>query len=401
MANSETSIGSILIAHLADTHLRDSQYVTPRRGDDFFKAAKRAVSAACKKADILVLVGDIFDRSRPSPKVIGQLMHLDRILQSAGKAMLAVTGNHDWSDPTWLSTLFPGRNPNEGGTGVAHLQADASGIIPLDGGVLTFRGFTFGGVKPYGCAAFRHNLAEVTVETREVDVVLYHALVDGVVPFYAGQDPLRVDELPISKRNKAWLLGDIHIQGYTSRDRPGGGKTLIGYPGSTEMCSASESTDKSVPLIRLSAEAATLDSTIPLTIRPFISAEVTDEAGLESLMLRVVAVADEHPVVIAKFNRDLPQTINRLHSALDAQRSVIRCYPLPGSKTVARRETIEDQEAPLTMDHFVTKRFKDRPDLETVALDLLHRGDVDASGIVGQLIETKLETMGVRESDSE
>lgn len=396
MANSETSNGSILIAHLADTHLRDSQYVTARRGLDFFEAAKRAVEASCEKADVLVIVGDIFDRSRPSPKVIGQLMQIDKMLQGAGKAMLAVTGNHDWSDPTWLGTLFPGRLPRTG-----RLPDDASGIIPIDGKTVTFKGFNFAGIKPYGCAAFRHNLAEITVAARDADVVLYHGLVDGVVPFYAGKDPLRVDEFPISKNNKAWLLGDIHVKGQVSLYCPGGGTTLVGYPGSTEMCSASESTIKTVPLIRLSSQAATLVGEIPLTIRPFISAEVTSEEDLESLMKQVASVADSHPVVIAKFSRDLPQTINRLHSVLDAQRAVLRCYPLPSNKTIARRETGEDQEAPLNMDHFVTKRFKDRPDLETVALDLLHRGDVDASGIVSQLIESKLENMGVRELDVE
>jgi DNA repair exonuclease SbcCD nuclease subunit len=396
MAQQKISDGSILIAHLADIHLRDTQYVTPRRGLDFFEAAKQAVSKACKKADLLVIVGDIFDRSRPSPNVIGQLMQIDRMLQEAGKAMLAVTGNHDWSDPTWLGTLFPGRTPKTG-----RLPDDAVGIIPIDGATVTFRGFTFAGIKPYGCSAFRHNLAEVTVAARDADVVLYHALVDGVVPFYAGQDPLRVDELPISMNNKAWLLGDIHVQGMVMRDRPGGGKTLVSYPGSTEMCSASEDTRKSVPLIRLSKDAAVGETPIPLTIRPFINAEVTTEEELEVLMRQVSTVAAEDPVVIAKFSRDLPQTINRLHSMLDAQRAVIRCYPLPTVKAAARRAKDDRPDAPLSMDYFVAKRFEGRPDLEAVALDLLHRGDSDASGIISLLIENRLAATAVRELDGE
>ncbi len=391
MANSKISDGAILIAHIADTHLRDSQYVTARRGIDFFEAAKSAVIKSCEAADVLVLAGDIFDRARPSPRVIGQLMQLDGILRSAGKAMLATTGNHDWCDPTWLSTLFPGRRPDDG-----NLPDDVSGIVPIDGASVVFRGYRFAGIKPYSCAAFRHQLAAVTVEAREADVVIYHGLVGGIVPFYAGKDPLHVDEFPISKNNKAWLLGDIHVQGYMHRDRPGGGKTLIGYPGSTEMCSSSESTEKSVPILRLDADGASMVSKLPLETRPFISAEVRTEAELELIAREVAEVADKDPVVIVKFDRSLPHTINRLHALLNAQLAVVRCYPLPSGKVSVKRESSAEGGA-LTMDHFVTKRFTERPDLEAVAIALLHRGDSDAAGIVSTMIEDRLANTGVRE----
>lgn len=396
MEQENTTGGTLLIAHLADTHLRDTQYVTTRRGLDFFEAARRAVTESCKKADILVIVGDIFDRPRPSPRVIGQLMQIDQILRAAGKAMLAVTGNHDWCEPTWLNTLFPGRRPEHG-----MLEDDASGIIPIDDSSVTFRGFNFAGIKPFSGAAFRDNLAEITVAAREADVVLYHNLVTGVVPLYAGlPDPLRIDEFPVSKRNKAWLLGDIHIQGYAPLNRPGGGRVLTGYPGSTEMCSSAEPTEKSVPLISLTQEGAEVEDYIPVPIRPFISSEVVDEEDLEALVERVSREADEHPVVIVKFDRSLSQTVNRLHSILDAQRAVIRCHPLPSSAAHAEREKeTEGQEEEYGIDHFVSRRFDDDSELKTVALDLLARGDSDADGIMSQFIESRLKDVSVRESD--
>ena len=393
MAKTEITSGSILIAHIADTHLRDSQYATTRRGLDFFEATKRAVSAACDKADMLVIVGDIFDQARPGPKVIGQLMQIDQMLRERGKVMLSSTGNHDWCSPTWLSTLFPGRVPENG-----EIPVDASGIIPIDGAVVRYAGFDFAAVHPYAAATFRSHLAEITVQARNADVVLYHNLVADVVPFYAGlQDPLRVDELPISKNNKAWLLGDIHIQGYITRDRPGGGETLIGYPGSLEMCSTSEPDEKSLPLIRLTKDSAVVEDRIPLRIRPSIDAEVRTEADLEALMKRVTAVADDHPVVSVKFDRSLPQTINRLHSTLDAQRAVVRCFPLPNQERAAKRESDGDEVNSLDVEHFVSKRFETRTDLLSVAVDLLHRGETDAAGIVSTMIEQRLANTGLRE----
>jgi DNA repair exonuclease SbcCD nuclease subunit len=385
MEQSQAPKGSILIAHFADLHLRDTQYATVRRGIDFYEAALRGFELACAKADILVLGGDIFDQPRPSPRVIGQLMHLDQMLVIRGKKCLAVTGNHDWCNPTWLATLFPGGTDRE------------AGIIPLDDEVYEFHGFKFVGVRQRSAEVFRRDMAEIEAQVRKADVVLFHGLVSEIVPFYAGrQDPLTYKEFPVSKNNKAWLLGDIHLQGYGTTDRPGGGKCLMGYPGSLEMYSASEPVNKSMPLIRLSKDEAVLEDNLPLRIRPFITGVVQSEEDLEDLMKQIEPVADQHPVVSVDFDRGLPQTINRLHSMLDAQRAVIRCYPLPTIKVNAARED-DDGEEELGMEHFISKRFSDSEDLCRVALDLLVRGDTDANNIISDFIEAQLAATGVRE----
>lgn len=396
MEPKEITKSPLLIAQLADTHLRDTQYATARRGLDFFTAFKHSVIAACDKADLLILGGDIFDRPRPSPTVIGQLMEIDRLLQEKGKAMLAVTGNHDWCDPTWLSTLFPGRTLED-------LADDTVGIIPIDHATVTYRGYKFTGIHPYNAGKFRHNMAAIELQARGADVVVYHGLVEGVVPFYAGLDnPLSYKEFPIAKENKAWLLGDIHIPGHVKRARPGGGDCIVAYSGSTEMCSASEPKQKQFPIWKLTEDAISLVEEVETPIRPFFNANIETEDALDEFVKKVEPVADQHPVVIVNFNRELPQTINRLHSILDAQRAVVRCYPLPAIKGVVVRET-DNGEEELGMDHFVTKRFdgEDEVELQETALALLHRGDVDADGILSAFIEDRLANTGVREGDED
>jgi DNA repair exonuclease SbcCD nuclease subunit len=384
MEPTQKTDSSILIAHLADSHLRDTQYATARRGIDFFEAFKAAVELACDKADVLVLVGDIFDRPRPSPRVIGQLMQIHQIISSKNKMCLATTGNHDWGEPTWLSILFP--------------PGDSGGIVALDDRSVTFRGFEFTGVRQRNAGSFREDIAEIEKQARKSDVVLFHGLVDGVVPFFAGlQDPLRADELPVSKTNKAWLLGDIHIQGYTERSRPGGGMCLIGYPGSTEMCQAAEPKAKSVPLIRLTKESAVLEDRIPVPTRPYITGVIETEDDLDAFIReQAEPVASQHPVVSVKFNRELTQTIERLHSILDAQRAVIRCYPLPELKAHTAR-AVDDGIDEYGMEHFVSKRFASDAELGQVALDLLHRGEEDSNNIVSEFVERRLASTGVRE----
>jgi len=389
MGQDKATEGSILIAHMADTHLRDTQYATAKRGLDFEAAFLQAVEKSCAAADIVVLVGDIFDKPRPSARVIGQLLKADMLARHAGKIILAVTGNHDWCAPTWLSTLFP-----EG-------ASRTSGIVPLDDDVFEFEGFVFAGVQPHNHTGFREKITDVTKRARGADVVLYHGLVTGVVPMYGGlKDPLRVDELPVAKENKAWLLGDIHITGYVTVDRPGGGKCLIGYPGSTEMCTAAEPTEKVVPLIRLSKDAATKDGHIALDTRRFIRATVRTDEDLDNLMRDVADDADSHPVVVVDFARSVPQTVNRLHSTLDVQRSVVRCYPLPSDAAVAPREGSSDAGTEqLSVDFFVSRALSDDPDLESVGLDLVARGDTDAANIVSEMIEKRLAAAGVREEE--
>lgn len=388
----------LLIAHIGDTHLRDTQYATYRRGLDFFEGFMKAIQIGCEHADVIVLTGDIFDRPRPSPKVIGQLMQADQLIKRSGKVAFAITGNHDWGSPTWLQTLFPGRLESSDNADAPAVEVDATGIIPLDNAAALYKGYRFVGLTPHSAATFRGSLADITVRARNADVVLFHGLVTGVVDFFAGtESPLHVSEFPVSKNNKAWLLGDVHVQGFVSVDRPGGGKCLVGYPGSTEMCSASENPDKSVPIIRLSKESATVQDIIPFSTRPFIKAEVCNDEQLDTLMARLAPVADQHPVVVVQFDRKLSHAINRIHSMLDAQRAVIRCYPLPEVKEAAERQHFED-DSMLGIDHFISRRFAGNDSLEKVALDLLNRGDSDANNILAGMIEERL-AVGVREDD--
>lgn len=375
---------------MGDIHLRDTQYATSQRSGDFFAALERAVHAADKAgADCICCCGDNFDVSRPSAKTIGQMMQVDQMLRAKRLTMFAITGNHDYSAPTWLSTLFPGRGP------------DDVGVVPIDGRTVDFRGFRITGIPPYTAKTFREKQAEIEILTRDADVVLYHGFVTGIVDAFVGdKHPLDVADLPVSKNTKALLLGDIHVQGYTSRDRPGGGKTLTGYPGSLEMCSKSEPTEKSVPMIRVSKTEAVVEKLVPLRIRPHFARTVRTPEDLDKLIAEVAPVADQHPVVLVEFDRSLPHTVTRLHGVLDPQRCVIRCYALPAENfQTARVEWEPDGSAQLDMAHFVTKRFDGGEEVELldVALALLTRGDKDANNIVSEFVQKRMDSMEIRE----
>lgn len=387
MDTTKTTKGSILIAHIADLHLRDTQYATAQRSADFFEAALRAVRAAKENgADCICCCGDNFDVARPSARVISQLTRLDVELKTLGLPMFTITGNHDYSNPTWLATLFPGRGE--------------TGIIPTDGVSHMFKGFQITGIPAYNAKLYRAKAAEIELAVREADVVLYHGFVTGIVPVYVGShDCLTVDELILSSKTKAVLLGDIHQTGTVTRQGPSGRGVLIGYPGSLEMCSKSESTEKQLPLVRVDDAGAVIEKTVQLTIRKFISRVVNTPDELDALMVDVQAASASNPVVLVEFDRALPQTVSRLHAALDAQRCVLRCYPLPAERgAVARATDDADAEESLGIDHFVGRRFAETPELLEFAMALLYRGDTDANNITSDFVQRRLDAIVVREN---
>ncbi len=387
MDSEKVTKSSLLIALLGDTHLRDTQYATTQRGDDFTAAFFRAIRTICEapeRPDFILHSGDMFDSSRPSPKTIGALMQANEILVQHDMRMYCVTGNHDFTNPTWLATLFPGNNQR--------------GIVPLDGLVVDHGGFIIVGVPPYSAKRFLDKKAEIQKSIENASIMMYHGLVTGVVPFFAGNKKLTLDiaDLPTAPKLKLTALADIHVQGFNHH--PDNPTNLVVYPGTTEMCSSSESTDKSVPMIRLTRESAVVESYLPLTIRPYVTAKIRTEEELEELMAKLKPIADQHPVVPIEFAREMPHVITRLFGLLDPQRSVIRCQALPALlKTYERVAAGEVDEDELTLEFFLKQKFEDDVELQELALALAARGEDSAASILTDFVNKHLATNDVRE----
>jgi hypothetical protein len=104
-------------------------------------------------------------------------------------------------------------------------------------------------------------------------------------------------------------------------------------------------------------------------------------------------------VVPVEFDRSMPETVTRLHAVLDAQRAVIRCYPLPAFKEAHTRTESEAGEEVLGMEHFISRRFDDSEELETVALALFIRGEHSAANIIGDFIEARTQATSPRANE--
>lgn len=377
----------VTIGVSGDTHFRDTQYARPSRGLDYYEAKVRLIAKA-DDASIKVLLdtGDFFNSSRPSAAVIQQATKLDRLLKKLKIAMLTVTGNHDWSQPTWLNVLFPDADPGE------------FGIIPMDDRRVTVDGYVYQGIRPYSPAGYRANEVEIKKLCEGADVVLMHATVHGIVE--CRMDPelmLDLSELPYVPGVKLIALGDLHYFGFVNHRG-----CLVGYPGSTEMNSSSEPIAKVLPLIRLSDAGATLHEAIPLRIRPFFTGTIRTEEDANAFLETLKPVASEHPVVVAKFSREVPSIITRTYALLDPQRAVIRFEPLPSKEdTPADRTKATDIEAH-GIEYFLHARFggEEKKEELSLSLALLARGEEDAANIITNFIDKRKQELAVREEPS-
>lgn len=303
-----------IFTHVADTHLRDSQYGRLSRGEDFLKALLSAIEVTQQRGLKLMLHGgDFFNATAPAPEVVAQLLTVNEALHKAGITMLVVSGNHERtaaaSDNNWLDVMQ---------RLVLQTQGKNWNIICIDHQVwkCPTTGLTVCGYPSCGTDELRQFLTADSGP--RADVLLWHGMVREFCEFPV-LDAITVQDFANCTRFKSVLLGDIHVHKYFALRDNG----IIGYPGSTEICAVNEEIEKGIGLIYWDRKETFRVAKLPIKTRPVLPLRVADEVNLAEALDQIAKTRDQAPMIFLRYNPTLTGAMSRVFSAMHPD-SIVR-----------------------------------------------------------------------------
>lgn len=302
------------LMHIADLHLRDSQFGRPDRGADFTNAVLTCVDeAASQGIKYILAAGDLLNSKKPSSANVADLVTINDKLESHGITMVAIPGDHDACELSWINAL----KRTKGLSRILDIT-DTTYSIPVEGSdaVITVYGAPKAKMHP---AEFR----QVAGEWPAATILLYHGPFKEFAGFKMPDDALGIADLP-TDRYEVIALGDLHACKYVEYMG-----CLIGYPGPTEYCSANEIPQKSVTILRFDAEGHVLKfnaktDIVPIRTRKVVQKEVRNEDDMSALMQELLPIASLNPIVHVWHDACVPSVFERLSQVIDPRKGIVR-----------------------------------------------------------------------------
>lgn len=362
---------------MSDNHLDYTQYgKIDRRKDFYFALAATVDDMIAAGVDAIINTGDMFNSNRPSSESVINLQHTHEILIGYKKMMYMVSGNHDYTVPPWTDILRP---------------ATAGGIRVVDN-----KGkFKIGPLTAVGYPTMaRETLMQrfATDDLEGVDILMLHQLVKEFVGF-PPVSALSIDDIP--DKFQLVALGDVHVTDI--RKRQSG--NWIGYPGSTELNSESESEHKWWLCITVSEDGKIEDIVKhPIRSRPVWRWNVKTEDDLTKLLdgvdQAVLKLRDKRmPIVIFHFPTTMENAIERVRNKLDPNQFIILEKPEyvpPAVETVKIQESQDD----ISVTDILKMCVPENAALFNIAAQLLNP-DTDANFAMDQFVQQRLKELEV------
>lgn len=404
---------TIKIAHIADCHLRASQYGRKSRSDDFLRGLTNAIIEASKAgAEMILCAGDLLDTRNPGTKVcLAQLDTVHALLQKLRLPMLVISGNHDNCVPSWhsrftalpdciLSAVPSGYYTMDVGE---HVRHRFSGIICADNTHISVTKTTqiddadsevvqaevspdalrILGLPYMEAAVLRERLTELESLSDKPDIIMWH----GEVKEFCGYPRENAIEIKDFDSTGAALiaLGDQHIHSLKQ-----GKNCILAYPGSTELCSSSEDTNKALYLYTMQLSTEERPKVVSIESIPFATRKVQKfELNTEEDLEMAEKAIEKGSLVFVKYKRTLKNVNARLKAAVasDEENTIIRATPFgeienmttanyaPGDKVIKPWEFVHEESRSLFQE-------EERTRIEEICSNILnpeldHRAIID------------------------
>jgi DNA repair exonuclease SbcCD nuclease subunit len=271
-----------------DMHFEQVQYGLAVRYEDNQRCIEAIIKDTCENSACLglLLTGDNFHKKALLPRVQILFTGLRSRLKAAGKQLLAIDGNHDGSDASWLDTIDSSTNAN-------------GRVIKLGSKDAAF--------FSYQPRAKLYEKVKQVSATAQV-LVLHGHLLEMMTWAKAQKEPeydfSAVELRDAGLKHCTVLMGDIHT--YSDFYDPVGDNWFI-YAGSTEMTEISEGNivseksgnryDTTKKYLRFYPERAHGQNwtTVDLPNRPFLKRVITTDEDMGLAIQSVDTWVAEHP----------------------------------------------------------------------------------------------------------
>lgn len=298
-----------MIIATADNHLGYRQYGLKSREIDIQNSFEAIIDAAIETSSDITISGDLLHSNRPTSQTMAFLKKCHFKLIKNSITAFVISGNHDKSDPHWIS----------------HFHADTYGFRDIDDQVvltgnenrerrLRIRGVPFCNKEQWYETVDRIN------EDDPIDILLMHQSFNEFTKF-ENPDGFNNDCLLNLDANKCPLIivGDTHV---TDEFLAGNG-TLVVSPGSSEVMSMSEDFDKNVFYLKQDEDNKLTPFNIKIRTRPCYSYDIPDKATLEDVIEAHSADPYKSPIVNIKCNYSIQGEVDRLKTIL-SENAILR-----------------------------------------------------------------------------
>ncbi len=381
----------VRVGWLSDTHVGYRQYGMLRRQADFVQAYLDTLRAMVEAGvDCIIHTGDLINSAKPSDEDMLVIREGEELLQAKRMKMFLIAGQHDGLTSNWTRVVT---------------KHNEYGYQPLQDGVpVVVRGLTLVG---FSHQSKERLLSAFKQPDCEGHILMLHQAVQELVGFPAPS-ALALAELP-TDRFQVVALGDIHIHELKVKktpDNPVAG--IVGYPGSTELNSATEPDDKY--WVELRFVNGRLNNAIKHRIqtRPVVRLDLKTEADITGA-LEIIAAgavqrnAEQHelraPIVFVKYLNTLPKVQERLFGAFNPDEFVFQFDPVFVSRKPDGTVQTEGVPENLTVEDVRRSMVPADSRIYQVSAQLLAQ-EADAGAILDAFIAQRLAAPAAVESGS-
>ncbi len=367
---------------ISDSHIGFQQYGLSERRIDFSVSIKRAITDMMQRGiKIVIHSGDLLHSNRPGPASIMTLLEINELLKQNGAVMWVIQGNHDRTDPNWIKVLA---NTDEK-TGIQTLDFRRIEFADASGTKLSFYGVPYMSAEQF-----------VKHEFKPADVLVMHQMVQEFMEFETSL-AVKLPSLPAGY--KLIAIGDVHIHKIIVR--PGNPGCFVGYTGSTELYSASETEDKFwiEGTFDINRNLSLLP--VPIPTRPVIRVNIlkssTTAADLDLLVTSINASISKDkdfrlPMIFIRYLNTIPDVIAKFQAMFNPQLYILRFQPVFGTRTGEAITGSDPVEENLSVDDILRTQVITKPELYGIASVMVNQ-NVDANAAIDEYIETRLRTI--------